>query len=119
MLQHRFATARRPYLDEERARAELDALHRRGADAVFELCVEMRGGVLKIGQILASRADLLPAPYIERLSQLACFEAGETSVEEVTVFASRLRREGPAYHVLSRARLARFAAHRRCSYQLT
>lgn len=42
----------------------------------------------------------------ERVAQLADFDGGVMAVDEVTVFGSVLEREGPAYHVLSRAPLA-------------
>ena len=42
----------------------------------------------------------------ERLAKLANFEGGAMTVDEVTVFASELQREGPTYQVLSRAPLA-------------
>lgn len=42
----------------------------------------------------------------EQVVALADFEGGAMIVEELTVFASRLERKGPAYHVLSHAPLA-------------
>jgi len=45
------------------------------------------------------------AGLAEQLAEFADFEGGAMTVDEVTVFASELRREGPAYQVLSRARL--------------
>lgn len=42
----------------------------------------------------------------ERLATLADFDGGTMSVDEVTVFASELTREGPVYSVLARAKLA-------------
>ncbi len=48
----------------------LDRLHRDCAARVRDLCLELRGGVLKLGQFVSSRVDLLPAAYIEELSRL-------------------------------------------------
>jgi ubiquinone biosynthesis protein len=48
----------------------LQRLHERSAARLYQLCIEMRGGVLKVGQFASSRMDLLPAPYIEQLSLL-------------------------------------------------
>jgi ubiquinone biosynthesis protein len=48
----------------------LDELHRRSARRIFELCVAMRGGVLKLGQFLSCRGDLLPPQFIAELSAL-------------------------------------------------
>jgi predicted unusual protein kinase regulating ubiquinone biosynthesis (AarF/ABC1/UbiB family) len=50
--------------------ATLDALHARSAERLYALCVELRGGVLKLGQFASTRVDLLPAPYITALSRL-------------------------------------------------
>ena len=41
----------------------------------------------------------------QQLTELANFEGGITSVDEITVFASDLRREGPSYSVIARAPL--------------
>lgn len=54
--------------------AGLDALpdeaHRALAGRVRELCVELRGGVLKLGQIASSRPDLVGAVWASELSSL-------------------------------------------------
>jgi ubiquinone biosynthesis protein len=46
------------------------AIHRALAIAVREACVDLRGGILKIGQLASCRPDLLPQAWIEELSQL-------------------------------------------------
>jgi ubiquinone biosynthesis protein len=38
--------------------------------ATRDACIELRGGILKLGQLALCRPDLLPAPWIEELSQL-------------------------------------------------
>jgi ubiquinone biosynthesis protein len=48
----------------------LAALHARSARRLYRLCVELRGGVLKIGQFASSRLDLLPDAYVAQLSRL-------------------------------------------------
>ena len=48
----------------------LEALHARSAERLYQLCVELRGGVLKLGQFTSSRVDVLPRPYIVALSRL-------------------------------------------------
>jgi ubiquinone biosynthesis protein len=45
-------------------------IHRALARAAREACVELRGGILKVGQLASCRPDLLPAPWIEELSEL-------------------------------------------------
>ncbi|MDX2169368.1 MAG: AarF/UbiB family protein [Deltaproteobacteria bacterium] len=50
--------------------AALAALHARSAERLYRLCVELRGGILKLGQFASSRVDLLPDAYVATLSQL-------------------------------------------------
>jgi len=52
------------------AERALQALHGRSAERLHDLCVELRGGVLKVGQFVSSRVDLLPDPYVTSLSRL-------------------------------------------------
>jgi predicted unusual protein kinase regulating ubiquinone biosynthesis (AarF/ABC1/UbiB family) len=52
------------------AAAALEALHVRCAERLYALCVDLRGGVLKLGQFAASRVDLLPDAYVSALSRL-------------------------------------------------
>ncbi len=55
------------------AEAGVDSPHdhvREAARRVREMCVELRGGVLKIGQLASARIDLLPAAAIEELALL-------------------------------------------------
>jgi ubiquinone biosynthesis protein len=58
------------FLSPAAAAASLLALHQRNADRVFALCLELGGGVLKLGQLLSCRADMLPEPWIATLSAL-------------------------------------------------
>jgi predicted unusual protein kinase regulating ubiquinone biosynthesis (AarF/ABC1/UbiB family) len=52
------------------AEAELAALHQANAERLRDLCLELGGGVLKAGQFLSCRVDLLPEPFIGPLSAL-------------------------------------------------
>lgn len=47
-----------------------ERLHREGARRVYRLCVDLRGGVLKIGQFASARVDLLPPAYARELGRL-------------------------------------------------
>jgi predicted unusual protein kinase regulating ubiquinone biosynthesis (AarF/ABC1/UbiB family) len=51
----------------EVARERLD---RSSAERLHALCVELRGGVLKVGQFASTRIDLLPAAYATALARL-------------------------------------------------
>lgn len=47
-----------------------DLAHRRGAARVHDTAVSLGGVLVKAGQFLSTRADLLPAPYITELVRL-------------------------------------------------
>jgi ubiquinone biosynthesis protein len=51
-------------------RGPSEELHADGARRMHDLCIELRGGVLKLGQLASCRVDLLPPAYIEALSRL-------------------------------------------------
>lgn len=46
-----------------------DAAHRRAAAEIRRLALALRGGFVKVAQIAGARADVLPKPFIEELSQ--------------------------------------------------
>src|SRR5688572_10923321 len=48
----------------------MDAVHERSAQRLAALCRELGGGVLKIGQFLSTRPDLLPPAYVRELARL-------------------------------------------------
>jgi len=50
--------------------------------------------------------DTEPRPLVRELAGLSEYDAGSMLVDEVTVFASKLRSDGPQYEVLARAPLA-------------
>jgi len=47
-----------------------ERIHRRSARRFYETSVQQKGAFLKVGQMLSSRPDLLPAAWIEELSGL-------------------------------------------------
>ncbi len=52
------------------AKEDWDLQHRRGAARVLDAASELGGTLIKAAQFASSRPDLLPAPYIEKLSAL-------------------------------------------------
>ncbi|MFZ5564290.1 MAG: ABC1 kinase family protein [Thermodesulfobacteriota bacterium] len=58
------------FLSAPEAQQALDALHHRNAKRVYNLCVEMRGGLIKIGQFASTYANALPPAYVEYLGRL-------------------------------------------------
>jgi ubiquinone biosynthesis protein len=67
---YRLTRARAELVGTGAHRVDLTDLHRRNAERLYEMCVELRGGVLKLGQFVSSRVDLLPQPYVESLARL-------------------------------------------------
>ncbi len=59
---------------------------------------------LALGRIASGRHA--GTPLAERLAKMTNFEGGITTVDQVTVFASEPSRDGPTYHIVSRAPLA-------------
>lgn len=57
-------------LGRDGAQERLDALHREQARRLRETLEELGGGLLKVGQFLSCRADLLPPIWIEELKLL-------------------------------------------------
>jgi aarF domain-containing kinase len=46
------------------------ARHEAESQRVIELLLHMKGFYLKLGQVLASKGDILPAPYLREMSRL-------------------------------------------------
>lgn len=61
---------KREFLTDEDTAKEISEIHRKNAQRIYDLCVDLRGGLVKMAQFLSSRKDLLPAEYIEILSLL-------------------------------------------------
>lgn len=59
-----------PFMSQAARRQALDQLHERSAQRLYELCIELRGGVLKLGQLLSCRVDILPPAYVRELARL-------------------------------------------------
>ena len=49
---------------------ELSDVHRRNAESILKTATELKGLIIKLGQILGARADIVPDEYIEVLSAL-------------------------------------------------
>ncbi len=67
---YRIHKARAQHAPPEVAARRLEALHRASARRFYELCVELRGGVLKLGQFASCRMDILPTAYVDELTAL-------------------------------------------------
>ena len=63
-------------------------LNRARAIRIREAALQMGGVLIKVGQFLSSRVDLLPAEYIEELSQLQD-EVPAVPVEEIVPVVER------------------------------
>ena len=56
--------------DPDISEQELSNVHRRNAESILKTATELKGLIIKLGQILGARADIVPDEYIEVLSQL-------------------------------------------------
>lgn len=69
------------HMTEEAAQARLNQVHAANAARITAACQELGGGVLKLGQLLSCRADLLPRVWTDQLGTLTdqatpeCFDA--------------------------------------------
>jgi len=59
-----------PVLPDSANRALLELIHARGADDVRSTVVALHGALLKVAQLLSTRADILPEAYTRALSPL-------------------------------------------------
>jgi ubiquinone biosynthesis protein len=62
--------ARKPRMSEEAYDRRLRRQHLKSARRIYRATIRLQGLMIKIGQTLGSRADLLPAEYIQVLSRL-------------------------------------------------
>ncbi|MFT7625254.1 MAG: ubiquinone biosynthesis protein [Myxococcota bacterium] len=74
MRVHRAAAV---HLTEAEAATRLHHLHEANAARAYAACIELGGGVLKLGQLLSCRMDVLPAPWVAALSKLQDQVPGE------------------------------------------
>ncbi|HEX5656937.1 MAG TPA: AarF/UbiB family protein [Polyangiales bacterium] len=67
---YRLHTTKAAFMSRASAARALEQLHDDSARRLYELCVRQGGALLKVGQILSSRPDLLPAAFVRELSRL-------------------------------------------------
>jgi len=88
LASYRLWSTRSAFLPSSMQESALTNLHRKNARRFRKTSLEQGGAFLKIGQILSSRPDLLPAAWVEELAQLQdqarpeTFEAVRTVIEE-------------------------------------
>lgn len=70
LLAYRWHSWRNRNADPEISSQALSDIHRRNAESILETATELRGLIIKLGQILGARADIVPDEYIEVLSKL-------------------------------------------------
>jgi len=70
LISYKLAPVFAVFLSPERKAHYLKELHRRNAVLIREKALEMKGMMIKVGQFLSSRIDLLPDEYIAELSGL-------------------------------------------------
>ncbi len=67
---YRLHQTKAAFMPRASAARALEQLHEDSALRLYELCVRQGGALLKVGQILSSRPDLLPGAFVRQLSKL-------------------------------------------------
>lgn len=67
---YRLWGTRAAFLSEEKQAIAIDKLHRKNAQRFRKASLEHGGAFLKVGQLISSRSDLMPTPWIEELKVL-------------------------------------------------
>ena len=70
LLSYKLLGVRNTFASPRRKQERLKRLHAKNAALLRERMIEMRGVLIKIGQFLSSRVDLLPEEYTSELSKL-------------------------------------------------
>jgi predicted unusual protein kinase regulating ubiquinone biosynthesis (AarF/ABC1/UbiB family) len=70
LLSYKLLGFRNVFASEDAARDRMKRLHARNARIIREHMIEMRGVLIKIGQFMSSRVDILPEEYTDELSKL-------------------------------------------------
>ena len=70
LLSYRFHSLRNAFVSPDLRNERLKALHAKNARMLRERMIEMKGVLIKIGQFLSSRVDILPEEYTDELSKL-------------------------------------------------
>jgi aarF domain-containing kinase len=67
---YRWRSWRDRALNEDDIKRRLSEYHRQSAEKILKTATDLRGLLIKVGQLIGARADLFPDEYIEVLSQL-------------------------------------------------
>lgn len=70
LITYRVHSLLRLFRSSIRHRERAKQIHRRAAARLCKTAIELKGILIKLGQFLSARVDLLPEEYIEELSQL-------------------------------------------------
>lgn len=70
VFSYRLLAIRGAFMSAAGYRRAKDTLHRKNARRFIKLAESLQGGMVKIGQMLSARTDLLPRPFTEELAKL-------------------------------------------------
>lgn len=70
VFSYRLLAIRGAFMSTASHRQAKDKLHRKNAQRFIRLAEDLQGGMVKIGQMLSARTDLLPKPFTEELAKL-------------------------------------------------
>lgn len=69
-FQYLWFWARRKYFGRKTRRHEWKAAHEKNAEKFYQLAVRMKGGLIKVGQLISARVDVVPRTWTKSLSRL-------------------------------------------------
>lgn len=69
-VSYRMLSLLKPFLSFDTYQRKLKHLHRKYADLFFKNALRFKGGLIKVGQFISTRVDVMPVEYTDRLSLL-------------------------------------------------
>jgi aarF domain-containing kinase len=84
--------ARKNKYNDEYIQKIWDKAHEENSERMLNLCLSLRGFYLKAGQIMGTRADFMPEPYLKKLCKLQDQVPQISSSEMKSVIESELRK---------------------------
>ncbi|MEK7825814.1 MAG: AarF/ABC1/UbiB kinase family protein [Nitrospirota bacterium] len=69
-LRYKFISVFGLFLSDENLRKRRSSLHRKMAKKLYNRSIELKGVLIKLGQFMSARVDILPEEYTEELSRL-------------------------------------------------
>ena len=88
-LEYLWFWLRRKYFGRKTTREEWKAAHTKNAEKFYQLAVRMKGGLIKVGQLISARVDIVPRTWTQSLSRLQ----DKVTPQDWSVIEGQLMRE--------------------------